>query len=67
MYEITSFWCHYCYLATYFTHRSGVSMVAFRQINAGWVGQNSTRIGLQCEITTIKSICLEKGVGKYIR
>ena len=34
---VTSFWCCYCQLWTDFTHCSGVSIVDFEQINAGWV------------------------------
>ena len=32
----TSFWCLYCYLWTYFTTCSSVSIVNFEQVNAGW-------------------------------
>ena len=35
--SLTSFWCLYCWLWTYFTPCSIVSIVTFEQVNAGWV------------------------------
>ena len=32
----SSFWCLYCYLWTYFTPFSSVSIVNFEEVNAGW-------------------------------
>ena len=34
---LASFWCLHCYLQTYFTTCSSVSIVNFEQVNAGWV------------------------------
>ena len=34
---MTSFWCLYCELGTYFTPCSSVSIVNFEQVNAGFV------------------------------
>ena len=33
---VTSFWCLYCELRTYFTHFSSVSIVNFEQVNGDW-------------------------------
>ena len=35
---MTSFWCLYCELWTYFTTSSSVFIVKFEQVNAGWEG-----------------------------
>ena len=41
---IASFWCLYCYLWTYFTPWSTVSIVNFEQVNASWINSlNATR------------------------
>ena len=34
---LTSFWCFYCLLWIYFIPFSTVSIVDFKQVNAGWV------------------------------
>ena len=34
---MASFWCLYCYLSTYFTSCSSVSIVNFELVKAGWV------------------------------
>ena len=34
---LASFWCRYCKLCTYFTLGSGVSIVNFEHLIAGWV------------------------------
>ena len=34
---LSSFWCLYCQLGTYFTPFFSVSIVNFDQVNAGWV------------------------------
>ena len=35
--SMTSFWCFYCYLWTYFTPFSSASIVNFEQVNVSWV------------------------------
>ena len=34
---VTSFWCFYCQLWTYFTPFSGVSLADFEQVHVSWV------------------------------
>ena len=40
---LASFWCLYCYLWTYFTPCSSVSIVNFEHVIAGWVGNKIIR------------------------
>ena len=35
--QLKSFWCLYCWLWVYFAPFSGVYVVRFEQVNAGWV------------------------------
>ena len=48
--SMTSFWCLYCWLLTYFTPFSSVSIVDFEQVNVSW---NTLKISL----TFFRLIC----------
>ena len=40
---LTSFWCLYCQLWTYFTPCFSALILNFEQVNAGWVSSQDTR------------------------
>ena len=42
--SMTSFWYLYCYLGTYFTPCSSVSIVHLEYVNASWERQNEIEI-----------------------
>ena len=58
-----SFCCLYCYLGTYFTPSSSVSIVNFEQINYGWgCGSNQTLVSLfVLELVQLELSMLRKG------
>ena len=38
--SMTSFWCFYCSLLTYFISFPSVSIIDFEQVNVSWVSNN---------------------------
>ena len=55
---LASFWCLYCYLWTYFTPCSSVSIVNYEHIIAGWVAHRIISIGLKCKSFRVNSIAV---------
>ena len=53
----TTFWWFYCYLLTYFTPFSYISIVHFKQVNVSYEGYGLVKVEFQFEISK-KYFCL---------
>ena len=75
---VASFWCLYCYLWTYFTPCSSVSIVNFQQVITGWVATmflifkflsnfapfSSFKNNFPCRLETLMTIIFDVDDGK---
>ena len=67
--SLTSFWCFYCKLWTYFIPFSSVSIVNFEQINVSWAGKGKFKSSLRGKANVIlkqmKHLNIGKNIGNY--